>query len=252
MYVTAHCPSSHVPFSPIPYQVGTLTCTYTAFLPFGWNSWPSSNPAAWTSVQATATISMSGAKCSSASTPISGNCWGLSSDSQWTDVATAATSVGLAGPSMNQPGMVNTPVIGTGSVNQQQGTVNTPVMLGSGSADTAYTATTNTATTNTATATTATTTGSTGNRKLLQSVQYVPQGCSGLTVAATAHFSGNNIVGSVTLSNPNSFDIPITQVQVELANNIPVGECQAQGAPASNAPHACFVALLVLSMPRLH
>ncbi len=31
-------------------------------------------------------------------------------------------------------------------------------------------------------------------------------------------------MGSVTLSNPNTFDIPITQVQVMLANNIPVGE----------------------------
>lgn len=55
-----------------------------------------------------------------------------------------------------------------------------------------------------------------------QAVQFVPQGCNGLKVAATARFVGNNIVGKAVLSNPNTYNIPITQVQVMLANNIPV------------------------------
>ncbi len=80
---------------------------------------------------------------------------------------------------------------------------------------------------------------STGHRKLLQAVQFVSQGCSGLKVAATAHFVGSNIVGKVTLSNPNTFNMPITQVQVMLADNIPVGECQA----GSSLPVPAFTGL---------
>ncbi len=70
MYVTANCGgATNVPFSPIAYQLGTLTCYFSQPLP---SNGPANSPSAWTSVRATATIGMSGASCPSPVTPISG------------------------------------------------------------------------------------------------------------------------------------------------------------------------------------
>jgi len=59
---TAHCLGGQVPSSPVPYTNGELLCTWEVTLP---SSGPASDAAAWSAIEATATIGMSGATCDS-------------------------------------------------------------------------------------------------------------------------------------------------------------------------------------------
>jgi hypothetical protein len=53
---------------------------------------------------------------------------------------------------------------------------------------------------------------------------YVPTGCQGLSVITYAHTNQQpgTISGTVVLTNPSNMDIPVSRVQVTLANNVPV------------------------------
>jgi hypothetical protein len=82
----------------------------------------------------------------------------------------------------------------------------------------------------------------------LQQFGYVPQGCQGLTVQVSGNYGfdrwNNPIVyGTVTLSNPNQFDMPISSVKVQVNNNVPVAplfttaNCASNVVPANPEPY---------------
>lgn len=71
MFVVADCPEDRVRWSPITNQYGRMTCTFSFDLPTDSNG-AASNPAAWNTVGATATIGASGAKCASNVARVSG------------------------------------------------------------------------------------------------------------------------------------------------------------------------------------
>jgi len=84
-------------------------------------------------------------------------------------------------------------------------------------------------------------------RELLQ-YGYVPQGCQGLTVQVSGRygfdFYNNPIVyGTVTLSNPNTFDMPLGSVNVQVSNNVVVAplvttaNCASSVVPANPLPY---------------
>jgi hypothetical protein len=62
LFVTAVCAGSSVSANPLPYQVGTLTCTFQISLP---SSGPGSGFSSWTALQASVTVGVSSAQCSS-------------------------------------------------------------------------------------------------------------------------------------------------------------------------------------------
>jgi len=91
--------------------------------------------------------------------------------------------------------------------------------------------------------------GTASGSRSLQQLQYVPQGCQGLVVAVTSATTGYDVfqnpvvTGEVQLSNPNTFDMPIGSIKVQLSNNIPVAplfttaECQSSVVPANPQPY---------------
>lgn len=73
---------------------------------------------------------------------------------------------------------------------------------------------------------------------------YVPTGCQGLTVTTTANQQQpGNIGGTVVLTNPNTFDIPIASVDVFLANRAGLEPlhttaiCAAGAVPSNPQPY---------------
>jgi len=82
----------------------------------------------------------------------------------------------------------------------------------------------------------------------LQQLGYVPQGCQGLTVQVSGNYGFDNynnpiVYGTVTLSNPDTFDMPIGSVKVQVSNNIPVAplfttaNCASSVVPANPIPY---------------
>ena len=80
-----------------------------------------------------------------------------------------------------------------------------------------------------------------------QQLGYVPQGCQGLTVQVTGtyhhHHRHHIVYGTVTLTNPNTFDMPIGSVKVQVNNNVPVAplfttaNCASSVVPANPIPY---------------
>jgi hypothetical protein len=54
----------------------------------------------------------------------------------------------------------------------------------------------------------------------LQQLGYVPKGCQGLTVQVSGHYGFGSVYGTVTVTNPNQFDMPIASVMVQVNNNL--------------------------------
>jgi len=83
----------------------------------------------------------------------------------------------------------------------------------------------------------------------LHQLGYVPQGCQGLTVQVTGtynhhhHHNKHIVYGTVTLTNPNTFDMPIGSVKVQVNNNVPVAplfttaNCASSVVPANPIPY---------------
>ena len=205
LFTTANCDSNVVAANPEPYQLGTTVCSYQVSLP---TNGIASGFSSWPSVMATATIGMSNAQCSSGVTYISStNPFIVYSSNAAGDASSAigAThALGAAAP-----------------------------------------------TTSTATTTTTTTSNSSndgGKRKLKDAgeVGFVPSGCQGLTVEASGYTIPllNRILGTVTLKNPATFNIPIQQVQVTLVNTVAMpplsttAHCLGGQVPSSPVPYA--------------
>jgi hypothetical protein len=100
---------------------------------------------------------------------------------------------------------------------------------------------------------TATAASSNGGRRLSQAgaaqvqtgqLGYVPTGCQGLAVTTYARCDQQQpgiVSGTVVLTNPDTFDIPIASVNVTLGNNIPVEPlfttATCPGAVVPSNPH---------------
>jgi hypothetical protein len=181
-------------------RAGTLTCTFES------PDLPTSGPAAgfrgWKTAGATATIGMSGATCSSGSngTPIKG--WIL------TDIFGSGPGSSSSGSGSSSGGS------GVGAAGPQGAGAGRPALLG----------------------------GAAAGRKLSEDgadgaagpvVGYVPSSndCLGMTITASASMSADGVVsGSVFITNPREFSIPLSAVRVQISNSVPVAPIFADAA----------------------
>jgi len=179
LHTTAYCTSNVVPANPVPFQLGTTTCSYQVPLPIngiaaGFSSWPS--------VMAEATIGMSNAHCSSNVVYISDSQPFVVYSSNPSDAGSmGATAAGTSAGALGATSAPTTTLTSSGSDNGG------------------------------------------GKRKLMDAgLGFVPSGCQGLTVEASGYTIPlvNRVLGTVTLKNPATFNIPIQQVQVTLANTV--------------------------------